>query len=768
LSNDDRVVGKPLEKTDARSLVTGKPIYTEDIEMPGMLVGKVVPSPHAHARIASIDTSKALALPGVHAVLTYKDVPRIPFTTAGQNFPEPSPYDTYILDDKVRFIGDRVAAIAAETEAIADEAAGLIDVDYEILPAILDPRDAMKESVPVIHDESESTGIHDAEKNLMAQLDIEIGDILKGFEEADHVFEYEYVMGYQQHTPIEPHITITYLDDKDRLVIRTATQVPFHARRIVARLFGLSLNQVRVVKPRVGGAFGVKQEVLLEDICSALTIKTRKPVGIRYTRADEFIRSRTRHPHIATVKTGVMKDGTIVANELRVLANTGAYGAHGLTVQSNAGSKTLPLYRSPNIHYVCNVVYTNLPVGGAFRGYGAPQGYFALDSMMDEVAHELGMDPLEFRRKNLIRKGDSDPIAVKLGEGKEGIKRVIRSCGMDECIEKAASEIGWDQKADSTSKSNLKTGIGVALAMHGTSIAGDDMGAATIKANEDGTFHLLIGATDIGTGSDTILGQMAAEILGVPLEDIYVYSSDTDFTPFDVGAYASSTTYVSGWAVMRSAEMVKTELAKVAGRMLDVSPLDLDFGDGLVTGPDGKSLRIKEVAQEAIYGKDKEQISCTASFLSADSPPPFSATFAKVEVDIETGVVKLVDFVCAVDLGRAINPVLSEGQVLGGAMQGIGYGLCEEMLFDETGRVINPSFLHYKIPSSMDVPSIRAILVESHEPTGPFGAKSVSEIPTDSPAPAIANAIFAATGVRLRKIPFTPERVLSALKQLNR
>ncbi len=766
-------VGRSVPKTEGIGLLSGRARYTDDFVADGMLHGRIKRSPHAHARIRRIDTSKAAALPGVHCVLTHEDVPRVPFSTAGQNHPEPSPYDAVMLDDKVRFVGDRVAAVAAETPLLAKKACDLIEVDYEVLPPILDPRTATDPGAPQIHDEPDSSGIHDASRNIAAYVEASIGDVEEAFDTAEHVFEHEYSVQYVHATPTEPHVTLTHMDEKNRLVVVTSTQVPFHARRIVARVNELPLSRVRVIKPRIGGAFGVKQEIILEDICAALTLRTGRPVKIMLERDEELVSTRTRHPELIKVKTAVTRDGTIVAREMTALVNTGAYGAHALTVPSNTGSKSLPLYRTGNLRFAAESVYTNLPVAGACRGYGAPQGYFAVESHMDEIAHALGLDPVEFRLRNAIRKGDRDPIATELGEGKVGFERIIRTNGLAECWERVCEVSGWDawraELRDGVfgtpgSMPFTRRGLGVAFAMHGSGIPGDDMGAATIKANEDGSFHLLIGATDLGTGSDTILAQMAAEVLSVAPKEIIVYSSDTDRTPFDVGAYASSTTYVSGSAVVRAAERVRDRLLHHASKMLGVPADELDCVDSTVVAPDGRKVRLSDVAMTAMYGEDKEQISFTASNVTYDCPPPFAAACADVEVDMGTGRVDVRDFACAIDLGFPINPALSEGQIHGAVAMGLGYALTEEMLFNDKGRMLNANLIDYAIFSAVDTPAIRALLVQTDEPTGPFGAKSVSEIPVDVVAPAIANAVFAATGVRLRSLPLTPEKVLAGIE----
>lgn len=758
------VVGQPERRIDGEALVLGRAAFTDDFEIRGLLHGLILHSPHAHAAIRRIDASRALEIPGVCAVLTHRDVPRIPFTTAGQNCPEPSPYDTFILDRKVRFVGDRVAAVAAETIDAAKLALDAIEVEYDLLPAVLDPEEALRPGAPILHDEPEARGIHDAARNLAAVVHAEVGDVDAAIARADRVFEHTYAVPYVQQCHIEPHVVITYLDEAGRLVIRTSTQVPFHVRRIVAQANAIAVRDVRVIKPRVGGGFGNKQEIVLEDLCAALTLATKRPVRMEYSRREEFESSRSRHPQRLTLRTGVMEDGTLVTNEMRVLANTGAYGTHALTVQSCTGGKTLPLYRCPNLRFTAEAAYTNLPVAGAFRGYGAPQGFFALESHVDEIARALGLDPLQFRRRHMLRAGDEDPLAVALGEGRPGQPRVVRTCGLPECIDVASKAIGWGRPR-AAALPHRRRGIGIALAMHGSSIAGDDMGGAVMKVNEDGSFHLYVGATDIGTGSDTIFAQMAAEVLGVTPREILVHSADTDMTPFDVGAYASSTTYVSGAAVVKAAEAVRQKLLAVAARMLETSASALRIERGVVRSRAGASIALPDVARASLYGPDKEQIVGAASHLSEDSPPPFSASFAEVEVDLETGGVQVLRYVTAVDLGRAINPVLAEGQIEGGIAQGLGYALWEEMQIGPDGRVLNPSFTDYKIATALDMPPLQVFLVETHEPTGPFGAKSVAEIPIDSPAPAVANAVADATGVRLRSLPMTAERVLQAIRE---
>jgi len=606
--SEHNVVGRRVRKVDGVKLVTGKTAFTDDIELPGLLIGKILGSPHPHARIRRIDTRRAKALPGVHAVLTYQDVPRVPHTTAGQAWPEPSPYDTYMLDSKVRFVGDRVAAVAAETRAIAEEALRRIEVDYEVLPPVLDMEHAMDPGVAVIHDEPDSTHILDPKRNLAGDIHKELGNVAEGFKQADLILEREYRTPRQQHAMIEPHIVISWLDADDRLIIRTSTQIPFHVRRQVAMILQIPVSRIRVIKPRIGGGFGGKQEMVIEDICAALALATRRPVKIEYTRAEEFFMARTRHPQILRLKMGVKKDGTMVAHHMTVLAATGAYGSHATTVQGNTGSKVLPLYRSPNLKFDCDIVYLNAPQAGAFRGYGCPQGFFAQESLVDEIAHELHMDPIEFRLKNAIRQGDTDLLSAELGEGKKGLPRIIRSCGLPECLAKGAAAIGWKEKRNAPrGTGRLRRGVGVACTMQGSGIAGVDFAGAFLKINEDGSFNLHVGATDLGTGSDTVLAQIAAETLGVSLDKILIYSSDTDFTPFDVGAYASSTTIISGGAVKKAAEKTRDQVCCFAAKMLEAAPEELTCRDDHIFAPNGKSVTMSEVAMFAFY-KEKTQL----------------------------------------------------------------------------------------------------------------------------------------------------------------
>jgi putative selenate reductase molybdopterin-binding subunit len=765
-----KTVGKPEPKIDAVKLAAGKPVYTDDVEMRGMLHAALLTSPHAHARIKHIDTSKAKVLPGVHAVLTYQDVPRVLYASGGQSYPNPKPYDQVSLDDKVRHVGDRVAVVAAETQELAYEACKLIEVEYEILPAVFDPLEAMQPGAPIIHDDPQVEGIHDRTRNIVHHIHAEAGDCDGQWGKAAQTFEGEYHVHQVQQASIEPHVVITWWDEDDRLNIRTSTQVPFHVRRMVAPLLGLPVKRIRVIKPRIGGGFGGKQEMLIEDLCGHLTMATGRPVRFEYTREQEFTSARSRHPQIIHFKTGVDAEGKIVAAEMYIIGNTGAYGTHGLTVQMVSGFRGLSTYNAPYSKFTCDVVYTNIPTPGAYRGYGAPQALFALEVHIEEIAHALGIDPLDFKRQNWIKQGDPLIMAVALGEGREGKPQIVTSSTLAECADIGARAMGWYEKrgVDKTvpGKPHLKRGIGVAIAMHGTGIAGLDMGAASIKLNDDGSFNLLFGATDLGTGADTVLAQIAAETLGVPLNDIIVYASDTDFTPFDTGAYASSTTYISGGAVMKAAEDVRQQILKhAAERMLKCALDDLELEDKQVIHRDGRSVTLEAVALHSLHQDNQHQIMATASHMSELSPPPFAAQFAEVTVDTETGQVTVDRLLMAVDGGVAINPITASGQIEGGMVQALGYAHCEEMVYDELGNSLATDFQRYHIYRADEMPKLEVIFVESYEESGPYGAKAIAEIPKDGVAPALASAIYDATGVMIRALPFTPERVWRALKQ---
>ncbi|MCD4673556.1 MAG: molybdopterin-dependent oxidoreductase [Anaerolineaceae bacterium] len=760
------VVGRPERKVDGRKLVMGKPAFTDDFSRPGMLYGAVLTSPHAHARIRKIDATKAEALRGVHCVLTYKDLPRVKYTSAGQSYPQLTPYDQVSLDNKVRHVGDRVAVVAAETRKLAQKALRLIDVEYELLPAILDARDAMKEGAAVIHDEDDTEAIADARHNLVHRLQAAVGDVEEALQDAELVVEGVYHTPKQHHAQMEHHLCMSYWDEDERLVVVSATQVPFHVRRIIAPLIGLPVKKIRVIKPRIGGGFGGKQDMLLEDLCALLTIKTGKPVNLEYSRRQEFTSGRTRHVFDIHYTAGVKGD-ELLALDLYVLADTGAYGAHGLTVPMAGGFKGLTLYNAPNSRFLCDVVYTNTAPAGAFRGYGSMQCMFALEVLMEEVAEKLGIDVVEFKRKNLIKAGEPMLLAAQMGEGTEGIPQTMDTSGHEACIAAGMKAMDYEakRKAFRNQTGRYRKGIGMAAVFHGSGLAGLDMGACTLKINDDGSFNMTIGATDIGTGSDTILGQMAAEVLGIPLDDLIIYSSDTDFTPFDVGAYASSTTYVSGGAVRKAALEVRRQVQVHAAKMLDIAdPESLVLKDRKVIAPNGEYVTMGEVALSSLHQMDQHQIMATASNVSHKSPPPTAAQFVEVTVDMETGEVTVDRMLMAVDCGRVINTRTAAGQVTGGMAQALGFARSEETVHNDQGRVLNARFGDYHIFKANELPVMDVIFVETNDPSGPFGAKSISELTIDGVAPALVNAVHNAAGIWVRELPLKPERVWQALQ----
>ncbi|CAI9417700.1 molybdopterin-dependent oxidoreductase [Nocardioides sp. T2.26MG-1] len=770
------VVGTGAAKVDALKLVKGNPAFVDDIELRGMLYAKVLRSPHAHARIVAIDDSEARALPGVHAVLHTFNTARVKYASGGQSWPNPRPWDQVSFDDKVRHVGDRVAAVAAESVEIAEEACRRIKVTYDVLPAVFDEVEAIRPGAPVIHDETDTEGILDAARNIPREVNgqtVTDEEMEAAFAQAPHVFEQTFHVQQQHTCPIEPAITIGWLDEDERLVLRSSTQVPFHARRMVAPLLGLPVKQIRVIKPRIGGGFGGKQEMLLEDLVGHLVLATRRPVRLELTREEEFVSARIRHAQTITFRAGVDDDGRLLALDHRVVGNTGPYATHGFTVQSVSGQRGLSQYNCPAKRYHADVAYTNRPVAGAFRGYGAPQALFALESHLDDIAHALGMDPVELRRKNWVREGDPLDILPALGE--RGAAEIagemprVTSCATDECVAQVLRAIGWERRLDPAWKQpadrpSIRRGIGFALCMQATAIPNLDMGGASIKMNDDGSFNLLFGATDLGTGADTVLAQIAAEVLGVDSDDIIVYAADTDMTPFDVGAYADSTTYISGMAVKKASEAVRERIVLRAARLLGLDdPGQVELRNKQAWAPDGRSVTLEEVALHALHLEDQEQIMATASHVSGESPPPFAAQVAEIEVDVDTGQVTVTKLVMAVDAGVVINPTTASGQVEGAMVQALGYALTEDLVLDEAGRAVNARFGPYWIFRPDDTPPMEVFLVQTMEPSGPFGAKSIGEIAIDGVAPAVRNAILDATGVTVNELPLTPERVWRAL-----
>ncbi len=764
-------VSQPAEKFDDRKLVTGQAKYTADYEerFPDLAHAAVVRSEVPHGRVTAIDTDEAAAMDGVHAVLTPSSdaVPDAKYTSAGQSYPEPSPWDMNVLNEHVRYVGDPVAAVAAEDADTAAEAVDAIDVEYEEYDHVVDPEAAFDEDAPQLfgEDEVENEIVgHDYDRNRMSNIEGEIGDVDGSLDRDDvHVHETEWETIRQSHAQVEKHTSLAYTDEDDRQVLITSTQVPNHTRRQLAHLFDIPIRDIRVKKPRVGGGFGGKQAMVVEPIPLALSLAADRPVIYEASRDEEFYAMRSRHPMQVRARTAVTDDGRIEAIDLYALSNTGAYGSHGMTVAGNVGSKPMPLYsKVPNARFEADIVHTNTPQTGAMRGYGAPQGTLALEGHLDEVARDLDLDPIEFRQDHYMEVGDLDEIAGMMGG--EGAERRIRSCGLDECVERGKEAIGWDD-LEQPDEDHLHRGIGMALSAQGTGVAGDELGAAQIMMNEDGSFHLQVGGVDIGTGADTAFIQIAAEVLGCDENDIIVKSSDTDNTPFDYGAYASSTTYISGMAVKKAAEDAKERILDWASRMLDESVENLETRDGeVVSEESGDSVTLEDIGYESVYGHDdREHILGKGTHSTEESPPPFAAQFVDVTVDEETGEFEVNELVVAVDCGVAINPGMAEGQVEGANHMSYEMAVSEGVTVDERGRAEVSDFDEYGLPSATETPPIESILVETHEPTGPFGAKSVAEVPTNTVPPALSNAIREAVGVRINEMPVTAEKIKAAL-----
>ncbi|MDX9721401.1 MAG: molybdopterin-dependent oxidoreductase Mo/Fe-S-binding subunit [Myxococcota bacterium] len=787
-----RYVGKAKGKVDGYALARGAAAFVEDRVQPGHCHLKILPSPHAHAYIKRIDTSKAEALPGVVFVATYLNTPEVWYNQAGQGFPEPSPYDRRMFDQKLRHIGDRVAGVVAESEAIAKQALELIEVEYEILKPVLSIDDAKAPGAPCVHkaaveyvvgapetldtynqnaDPREGKVIYqfpihgDPHRNLAASVSGGIGDIEKGFAEAEVILERVYESCQIQCTPVEPHVVYTRMDN-ERLVIHASTQVPWHVRRIIARIIGIPENKLRVIKERVGGGFGAKQDMVLEEVAAYCTWVTGRDILFRYTREEEFIASRTRHPMRFRIKLGAKKDGTLTAMYMDNEANTGPYGAHCLTVPMNACSKALPLFLCDNVRFEVHTYYSNIPPTGAYQGYGAPQGSFAMQLAAAELADELGMDHLAFLEKNRVREGSMLEILRCLGEGREGIPQLVYTCGLGPALEEGAKMIDWG-KAEPSDDPDIKRGKGVCIIQQGSGLPGLDSANAAVTMFGDGTFMLLSGGTDLGTGLDTVTVKMTAEILCTRMEDIALIAADTDVTPFDVGAYASSGTYFSGGAARNAAFKMKQLLLQEASEMLvePVEQLELVF-PSTVKGRSG-SVSFEDIARRTQSGTGKGQLTATANFITDKGSFPYGAHFCQVAVDTRTGKVSIEKYYALQDAGTPINPELALGQIYGGVLKTIGHSLYEEMLIDENGRCLNPNFVDYKVPQIAELPKdFKAVLVDTDDPFGPFGAKSISEISTNGAAPVIAAAIHDATGVWIRSWPFTPEKILKALGKI--
>ncbi|MEQ8155551.1 MAG: molybdopterin cofactor-binding domain-containing protein [Clostridiaceae bacterium] len=755
-------VGKGVSKIDSLALVTGKPVYTDDLAFRNALIIKILRSPHAFARIKNIDISRALKLPGVECILTYKDAPKTRFTLAGQTYPEPSPYDRLILEEIVRYVGDAVAVIAAVDEKTASRALNLIDVRYEVLEPVLDFEKAI-DNPSIVHPEKDvhinfPTG-ENIERNIVCTIDESFGNNCEDeLAKSPVIVENTYYTQAQAHSMMETFSGFSYLDPNGRLVVTSSTQVPFHIKRQLARALEIPASKIRVVKPRVGGGFGGKQSSVVEIFTAIVTLKTGKPAKIVYERKETFECTNTRHAMRIKVTMGAEKDGTINAIKMEALSDQGAYGEHSFTTLGLVAEKTMPLYnRAKAYKFFGQAVYTNKVIGAAFRGYGATQGTFALESSMNELAARLNMDPIELRLKNL----------VECAETTVAYNKPIRSIALKECIAKGKELIGWAEKYPSKEISpNKVRAVGMAVTMQGSGVANIDSASVEIKLNECGDYTLLMSATDVGMGCDTILAQMAAEVLDTSLDNITVIAADTDVTPYDPGSYASSGTYVTGMAVVKAAEDLKNQIVEEAARILNL-PLDaLEFSEDKILIKDSTAvLLLKDLSERLTSGVHGKNLIGCGNHGSDVTPPPYMAGFAEIELDKETGKVEMINYAGVVDCGTVINPNLARIQAEGGIVQGIGYALYEDVKHDFHGRLQTNSFMQYKIPTRKDIGNIIVDFEPSYEPTGPFGAKSIGEIVINTPAPAIAAAVYNAVGVNIRRLPVTPEKVFMAMNK---
>lgn len=750
-----KYVNKPVPKTDAMSLVTGKPVYTDDLAPSDCLIVKILRSPHANAWVEEIKTEAAKKIEGIACVLTYEDVSHKRFTLAGQTAPEISPWDRYIIDKHVRFVGDPVAIVAGETEEAVDKALKRIKVKYRVEEAVLDIHTA-KDNPILVHPEDDwympIPAGGDNKRNLCSSNVEEVGDVDAMLEKCAYTVDQVYHTKANQQTMMETFRTYCYMDHFQRLTVVSSTQIPFHIRRIVGNALNIPSSKVRVIKPRIGGGFGAKQSSVSEVFPALVTWVTGRPSKIVFSRKESMIASSPRHEMEVHIRMGADENGIVKAIDLYTLSNTGAYGEHGPTTVGLSGHKSIALYRHTEAYrFAYDVVYTNMQAAGAYRGYGATQGIFALESAADELAHKMGMDPVKFRELNMPMEGEALP-------GYPDVP-INGSCTMDKCLARAKEMIGWDEKYPFRDMGNGKVrGVGIAMAMQGSSIAGIDVGGADIKLNEDGSYTLALGCSDMGTGCDTILAQMAADCLDTDMKNIVVFSVDTDISPYDSGSYASSTTYATGNAVIQACGELRKRIHAFGAQMLGVSAEDSDFDGEKVRTEDGKEVTLQQIAGKATCGVCSE-LQVVKEYSSPISPPPFMVGAAEVEVDKETGQIDVIDYVGVIDCGTPINPNLARVQAEGGIGQGIGMVLYEDVQYTDKGKIRNNSFMQYKIPNRMDIPKVRIEFESSYEKTGPFGAKSIGELVIDTPCPAIANAVYNATGVRVRELPITPEKV---------
>ena len=771
-----RYVSRPVRKVDGMSLVTGKPLYTDDLAPKECLIVMALRSPYAYARIRNIDVSKALLVKGVECVLTYKDVPKVRFTNAGQTYPEMSSYDRLILDEYVRYVGDEVALVGAVNEKAAQQALKLIKVDYEVLTPVLDYKKAVDNPV-IVHNYDDYFNHYDFQgqdnkRNIVVNGVSENGDVDAEFARCDVIVDQEYEIQAQEQCMMETFRTYTYLDHNSRLCVVSSTQVPFHVRRILSRALQIPQTRIRVIKPRIGGGFGAKQTVVSDFYPAIVTLKTGRPAKMVYTRKETFMASNSRHQMCIRAKVGADADGSIRAIELTTLSNQGAYGEHGTTTIGLSGHKSIPLYNQAKaFRFNYTGVYTNTMPAAAFRGYGATQGLFALESAVNELAIKLKMDPTLLREKNMVRFGEIMPAYYN---------EPLTSSALDRCIYRGKKMIGWDEKYPRTQISDTKVrAVGMAIAMQGSGISKVDTAGAEIKLNDDGSYTLKIGATDMGTGCDTILTQIAAETLLADMDQFIIAQVDTDISPFDPGSYASSTTYVTGMAVYNAACDLKNKIIFAGAKMLDPEKYHMAFeqfnpkmfyfdGTKVIEVSRGRSVSIHDIAVHCAGSYLGNYLNGSGFYSSPTSPPPLMAGFVEIELDKETGKYEVIDYVGVVDCGTVVNTNLARVQAEGGISQGIGLAMYEDVQYSSKGKMMTNSFMQYKIPSRVDVGKIRVEFESSYEPSGPYGAKSIGEIVVNTPAPAIADALRNAVGINLRQLPMTPEKVLTAMEALEK
>ena len=755
-----KTVNQAMRKKDAMQLVTGQPVYMDDVIPQDCLIVKLLCSPHANAIVQEIDTSRALLVPGIEAIYTWKDVDQQGrrYTQAGQTYPEPSPYDRLVIDRHVRFAGDVVAILAGKDEKCVDKAMKLIKVRYEVLPAVLDYHTALDNPV-LVHPEENWESLApvgaDNKRNLCAHDESGAGDIEAVLAGCDVVIDHTYHTRACQQAMMETFRTYCSIDAYGRLNVLSSTQIVFHCRRILANALHIPKSMIRVAKPRIGGGFGAKQTSVCEVYPAFVTWKTKKPSKIIFSRYESQIASTPRHEMELHVRLGATKDGIVRGIDLYTLSNTGAYGEHGPTTVGLSGHKSIPLYgKAEAFRFVSDVVYTNHMSAGAYRGYGATQGLFAVESAVNELADKLGIDPFVIRQRNIVHEGDVMPAYYG---------QVNTSCALDRCLQAVHDNIGWDEKYPVRDMGNGKVrAVGMGMAMQGSGITSVDVGSASLKINDDGFYTLSIGAADMGTGCDTILAQIAAEVLECPLDNVTVLGADTDSSPYDSGSYASSTTYVTGKAVEQCAEQLKQKICQVGAGLLGLDERAVVFAGDAVTSEDGtQRATLAQIAAASQCGSNTA-LEAVVTHSSEISPPPFMVGAAEVEVDLETGEAQVIRYEAAVDCGTPVNPNLARVQAEGGILQGIGMALTENVTYDDRGMPQENSLMQYKIPARNDIGHIHVVFESSYEGTGPFGAKSIGEVVINTPLPAVADAIYHATHKRFYELPITREQIALA------